>query len=178
VEVPMEPFDFPASDPGPHTLLISAGVKENTKRLYWALSRSTGYAGVTNLLGGRFLSESNAVEPMLAELTKRGLLFFDNGASSRSAAATAAGRVNAPIVTGALVLDAVQSHEAIEAKLAELELQARENGAAVASGIIYPVTIQQVALWAATLERRGFVLAPISAVVSRPEAASEPATEQ
>ncbi len=173
VEVPMEPFDFPASDPGPHTLLTSAGGKENTKRLYWALSRATGYVGVTNLLGGRFLSEDNAVEPMLGELTKRGLLFFDNGASARSVTAEAAESLKAPLVTGTLVLDAVQNHEAIESRLVELELQARETGLGIASGIIYPITIQQVSEWAATLERRGFVLMPISAVVARQQATTE-----
>jgi polysaccharide deacetylase 2 family uncharacterized protein YibQ len=178
VEVPMEPFDFPASDPGPHTLLTSAGEKENIKRLYWALSRVTGYVGVTNLLGGRFLSEDKTVAPMLAELTKRGLLFFDNGANSHSVAVTVAVRVNAPAVTGTLVLDAVQDHMAIEARLAELELQARESGAAIASGILYPITIQQVAEWAATLERRGFVLAPISAMVARHDVTAEPPPAQ
>ena len=177
VEVPMEPFDFPASDPGPHTLLTSAGEKENAKRLYWALSRATGYVGVTNLLGGRFLSEDKSIEPMLSELNKRGLLFFDNGASARSIAAAAAERLDAPHVTGALLLDAVQNHAAIEVKLADLELQARENGVGVASGILYPITIQQVSEWAATLEARGFVLAPVTAVLARHQVTAEPAPQ-
>src|SRR5215469_16204715 len=53
LEVPMEPFDFPESDPGPHTLRAGQEEDSNIQRLDWALSRFTGYAGVTNLLGQR-----------------------------------------------------------------------------------------------------------------------------
>lgn len=167
VEVPMEPFDFPATDPGPHTLTAAVSVDENTKRLSWSLSRFTGYVGVTNLLGGRFLGEAGALNPVLAVLGKRGLLFFDNGTNSHSLAAETASRVNTPAVTGAMVLDAVQSRGAIAAKLTELELRARANGTAVASGFLYPITIEVVAEWASTLEKRGLVLAPISAASQR-----------
>lgn len=176
IEVPMEPFDYPASDPGPKTLLIAAGEKDNAKRLFWILSRCTGYVGATNLLGGRFLSNANAIEPVLGELAKRGLMFFDNSASGLSAAAAAAQRVNVPLAAGAVVLDAEQRHESIGARLAELETRARENGAATASGIVYPVTIQAVTQWAAGVENRGFVLAPISAVIAQREAATEETT--
>src|SRR2546423_796166 len=48
LELPMEPFDFPDSDPGPHVLLAAASIEENAKRLDWALSRATGYVGVMN----------------------------------------------------------------------------------------------------------------------------------
>ena len=58
LEVPMEPFDFPDSDPGPHTLRSGVAEDANTERLVWALTRFTGYTGVTNLLGGRLLSDS------------------------------------------------------------------------------------------------------------------------
>ena len=176
IEVPMEPLDYPANDPGPNTLLGRSGKNENTKRLYWALSRATGYVGITNLLGGRFLGDANAVEPVLAETAKRGLLFFDNG--SHSATSAAAERTATPIVAGSLIIDAMQSRESIEAKLAELELRARETGTAVGSGILYPITIQKIAEWAKTLERRGFVLAPITAVIAPPETSPAPATAQ
>ena len=57
LELPMEPYDFPDSDPGPHTLRAGVGEESNTQRLTWSLTRFTGYAGVTNLLGGRFLGD-------------------------------------------------------------------------------------------------------------------------
>ena len=48
IELPMEPFDYPNNDPGPHTLLADASETENMRRLHWLLSRASGYFGVTN----------------------------------------------------------------------------------------------------------------------------------
>ena len=51
-----------------------------------ALSRTTNYTGVMNYMGARFSSDPAAMQTMLAELGKRGLLYFDDGTSTRSAA--------------------------------------------------------------------------------------------
>jgi len=166
IEVPMEPFDFPDSDPGPHALLVAASAEENGKRLDWALSRATGYTGVMNLLGGRFMGEKSAIEPVLDHVARRGLLFFDNGANSSSIAITAARHVKAPIAIGTLTLDGVQTQDAIDAKLAELETAARQDGFAIGVGSAYPITIARAAEWALSAEARGFQLAPVSALTT------------
>src|SRR5262249_28052576 len=134
VEVPMEPFDFPESDPGPHALLVAASAEENLNRLQWSISRVTGFVGVTNLLGGRFLGEQNAIEPVLHETARRGLLFFDDGANASSLALTGARHVKAPIATGTFALDAIQTRDAVDKKLLELEAEARRNGSAIGVG--------------------------------------------
>jgi polysaccharide deacetylase 2 family uncharacterized protein YibQ len=170
LQVPMEPVDFPDSDPGPHPLLVGATVEENLRRLNWALSRVTGYVGIANLLGGRFLAEAGAIEPVLAETAKRGLLFFDDGASSRSAVAASARRVNATIAKGSVILDAVQTRAAIDTKLLQLEGQARKEGFAIGVGSLYPVTLTRLADWAANASARGFVLVPITALAAQPQA--------
>ena len=59
LEIPMESYDFPDSDPGPHTLRAAAGEESNTERLVWSMTRFTGYAGITNLQGGRFLADAD-----------------------------------------------------------------------------------------------------------------------
>ncbi|MBU6445480.1 MAG: divergent polysaccharide deacetylase family protein, partial [Alphaproteobacteria bacterium] len=41
LEVPMEPYDFPDSDPGPHTLRPTLDENGNLDRLRWALTRFT-----------------------------------------------------------------------------------------------------------------------------------------
>ena len=168
LEVPMEPFDFPDSDPGPHALLAAASPEENGKRLDWTLSRATGYVGVMNLLGGRLMGEEMAIEPVLAHVAKRGLLFFDNGASSSSVAITAARHVQAPLATGTLTLDGVQTEAAIDAKLAELENAARQDGLAIGVASAYPVTIARLTEWTARAQARGFQLLPLSALAAQP----------
>ena len=168
LELPMEPFDFPDSDPGPHALLAAASSEENVKRLDWSLSRATGYVGVMNLLGGRFMGEERAIEPILEAVSKRGLLFFDNGASSSSVAITAARHVKAPIATGTMTLDSVQTQAAIDAKLADLETAARQDGFAIGVASAYPVTIARIGEWATNAGARGFHLVPVSALAAPP----------
>lgn len=164
LEVPMEPFDFPESDPGPHALMTAASSEENLKRLSWSLSRFTGYVGVTNLLGARFMSEQAGFEPVLSEIARRGLIFVDTGASQRSLAKTTARQTRASLATGTLLLDETQSRQAIDTKLGELESEARRSGFAIGVGSAFPATIARVAAWAESLDQRGLVLVPISSL--------------
>ena len=166
LQVPMEPYDFPDSDPGEHTLRTSVGEEANTKRLSWALSRFTGYVGVTNMLGGRFLSESGPLEPMLTFLMRRGLMFYDNGAASHSVAPQVADRLGVPFVQATATIDSIQAPMEIDHRLGDLENEARTKGKAAGTGFLYPVTVERVTLWARSLPGRGFVLVPISAIVS------------
>lgn len=165
LEVPMEPFDFPDSDPGPHTLRSGVGEDANTERLVWALTRFTGYTGVTNLLGGRFLSDPDSLEPVLTYLSRRGLLFYDNGAATRSAAPDVAARAGVPFAQSNATIDSIQTAMEIDRELSELENKARASGSASGAGFIYPVTIERVQQWSQGLPGRGFVLVPASAIV-------------
>jgi uncharacterized protein len=166
LEVPMEPYDFPDSDPGQYTLRTGVGEDLNTRKLTWSLSRFTGYVGVTNLLGGRFLSEAGAVEPMFTALTRRGLLFFDNGSATRSVAPEVAARVGIPFRQASLTIDSIQAAMEIDHRLSDLESEARSKGSAVGAGFLYPVTVDRVNQWSRSLAGRGLVLAPISSIVA------------
>jgi polysaccharide deacetylase 2 family uncharacterized protein YibQ len=165
LEVPMEPYDFPDSDPGPHTLRTGTGEDSNIDRLTWSLTRVTGYAGVTNLLGGRFMADQTSLEPVMTFLARRGLMFFDSGSATRSAAPDVAQRINAPFVQSATNVDAIQTGMEIDQRLSELEQRARLNGSASGSAFLYPITIERLAAWAQGLPGRGFVLVPASAIV-------------
>jgi uncharacterized protein len=168
LEIPMEPFDFPESDPGPHTLRAGQEEEANIQRMTWAMTRFTGYAGVTNLLGQRFLSDSQALSPALTYLNRRGLYFFDNGAASQSVVPMVAGQVGIPAAQSGPPLDTIQTALEIDRRLSELETQARANGSAVGAAFLYPVSIARIAAWAHGLEARGFVLVPVSAIVAPP----------
>jgi polysaccharide deacetylase 2 family uncharacterized protein YibQ len=168
LQIPMEPLDFPESDLGPQTLRSGQDEESNIQHLSWAMSRFTGYAGVTNLLGQRFLTNSEALSPVLTYLNRRGLYFFDNGAASQSVAPMVAGQVGIPAAQSGPALDNVQNPSEIDRRLSELETQARANGTAVGSAFLYPATVARIAAWARGLEARGFVLVPVSAIVSQP----------
>ena len=87
LQVAMEPFDYPDNDPGPQTLLTSLSAEQNIDRLHWFMSRFQGYVGVANFMGTRFTATEQALSPVLREVAKRGLIYFDDGSSPRSLAA-------------------------------------------------------------------------------------------
>jgi polysaccharide deacetylase 2 family uncharacterized protein YibQ len=166
LEVPMEPYDFPDSDPGPHTLRAAASEDTNIDRLSWSLSRVTGYVGITNLLGSRFITDADALEPVMTFLSRRGLMFFDNGSSSRSVAPDVAKRVGEPFAQAATTIDVIQTGMEIDQRLSELETRARLNGWAAGAGFLYPVTLDRLSVWAKGLSDRGLALVPASAIVT------------
>ncbi len=178
MEVSMEPFDFPDSDPGPHALLVAASAEENLKRLKWAMGRATGYVGLANILGGRFMGEQDAIDPILAETAKRGLIFFDTGATLNSVVITGARHGGATVATGTLALDTIQTQAAIDTRLAELESQAHQDGFAIGVASLYPISIARLAEWAANANAFGFQLVPVSALAKRPSSASEVAISE
>lgn len=165
LELPMEPFDYPANDPGPFTLLTNNDAAQNAQRLEWLLAQFNGYVGVTNYLGAKFTASPEALLPVLRELDERGLLMLDDGTSNRSQVASLSRRMNVPYGTAARTIDLRVSRAAIDDALLDLENVTRRNGAAIGMGYAYPVTIDRIVLWANTLQQKGFVLAPVSANV-------------
>ncbi len=108
LQVGMEPFDYPDNDPGPQTLLTSFTPDQNIDRLHWFLSRFQGYVGVASLMGARFTATDQAFTPVLREVGKRGLIWFDDGRSPRSVAGQVSGAANVSFVKADAVLDAVR----------------------------------------------------------------------
>jgi polysaccharide deacetylase 2 family uncharacterized protein YibQ len=166
LDLPMEPVNFPANDPGPHTLLTSLTADQNRERLHWLLGRVTGYVGVVNRMGSRFTTSATHVRPVLKELEKRGLLFVDSRSSLRSVAAQMAREVGLPRAINNRFIDGEASRDAIDSRLHEIERIAKASGYAVGIGAPFPVTIDRLVRWAKTLESKKLVLAPISALVN------------
>jgi len=164
LQAPMEPFDYPDNDPGPQTLLTSLTAEQNIDRMQWLMSRFQGYVGIANFMGARFTASESALGPILRETGKRGLIFVDDGTSSRSLAGQIAGANNIPFAKADVVIDNVPTAAEIDRALGRLEAQARERGIAFGVLTALPLAITRVADWTKKAEARGFVLVPITAV--------------
>ncbi len=165
VQVPLEPFDYPQNDPGPHTLLTNLKTSENINRLHWLMTRLTNYVGVVSYMGARFTASGKALAPVLEEIANRGLLYLDDGGSTRSVASGIADASRTPFARADLVIDAIPTAEEIDLRLLQLESIARSKGIAVATASALPISIERITSWANALERRGLVLVPISVTV-------------
>jgi polysaccharide deacetylase 2 family uncharacterized protein YibQ len=163
LQLPLEPFGYPATNPGPKTLMADAKGNANLDALAWHMGRFAGYFGISNYMGARFLSDSQALRPVLAELKKRGLIFLEDGTVSRSMAGEVGRIVGLPVKTAAKAIDADPTADAIDQALTALEAEARENGFAIGTGTGLEVTIDAVEQWSRSLAEKGILLVPVSA---------------
>ena len=163
LQLPLEPYGYPASNPGPKTLMAAGDVNVNLDALAWHMGRFAGYTGITNYMGAKFLSEAKALRPVLAEMKKRGLVFLDDGTAGQSMAAQVGKIVGLPVKSGAKVIDADPAPQSIEQALADLEAEARANGFAVGTGTGLDATIDAVDEWSRSLAEKGILLVPVSA---------------
>ena len=169
LQAPMEPFDYPDNDPGPHTLTVRATAQENIGHLHWAMGRFTGYVGVVNFMGGKLTANEATLAPILREIGSRGLVFLDDGSSSRSLAGQVGAGAGTPTARADLVVDGVPRPDAIGRQLERLEQLARQRGFAIGSASALPVTVDRIAHWAQTLEARGVLLVPVSSAFDQGE---------
>jgi polysaccharide deacetylase 2 family uncharacterized protein YibQ len=163
LQLPLEPYGYPASNPGPKTLMAAGDVNANLDALAWHMGRFAGYTGITNYMGAKFLSEAKALRPVLAEMKKRGLVFLDDGTAGQSMAAQVGRIVGLPVKSGAKVIDADPAPQSIEQALADLEAEARASGFAVGTGTGLDATIDAVDEWSRSLAEKGILLVPVSA---------------
>jgi polysaccharide deacetylase 2 family uncharacterized protein YibQ len=165
LEVPLEPFDFPQNDPGPHTLLTGEPPRANLEKLFWLMARFGGYFGIINNMGARFTASAGDFGPVMEELGARGVGYIDDGSSNRSVSAQLASANKVPYARASMLIDANPARSSILSALASLEAEAVEHGSAIGIVSALPISIQAVSEWSAELDGKGIALVPASALM-------------
>ena len=165
--LPLEPAGYPMSDPGERGLLTGNPPAENADRLAWTLARIRGQVGAVGALGPmrgeRFAAVPELLNGLQDALRVRGLLYLDPRPGV-PAPARSFGRGTD------ILVDEPATRGEIERRLADLERLARERGSALGLATDpSPVLVDRVVAWAAGLEERGLVLAPVTVLVRRGE---------
>jgi uncharacterized protein len=166
LQIPMEPYDYPDNDPGPQTLLTTLAPEQNMDRLYWHLSRFQGYAGIANFMGARFVATDTAMAPIVREIAKRGLGYFDDG-SARSVAPSLMAAQAVPFAKADVAIDAVPTAADIDRALAKLEGLAKERGIAIGVAAALPISIERISAWTKTLDSHGLLLVPLTTAMMK-----------
>lgn len=169
LQVPLEPFDYPDNDPGRLTLVSKDSAADNIKRLHESMARMTNYTGIMNYLGGRFLADPAALEPVMQEISNRGLLFLDDGSSAQSLSATFAKAFGGPHAFADVMLDQEVSKAAVLKKLDELERIALRKGSAIGVASAFDESIDAVTEWSRQAQDRGIEIVGVSVLAGVPE---------
>ncbi len=169
VHIPMQPQGS-GVNPGPNALTTDLTPAEIKHRLDQALSAFDGYVGVNNHMGSRFTTDRARMDVVMTELKARGLLFLDSRTVQRSVGVSVAAAHDVPNAGRHVFLDNEISAGEVTHQLAETERIARQGGLAIAIGHPHDVTIAALKACVPTLQRKGFVQVPVSAVVAVLEA--------
>ncbi len=164
VHVPMEPISRQI-DMGPNGLDTALPPEEVLRRLRWDLDRFDGYVGINNHMGSRFTGDAKALTPVIEELKSRGLLFIDSRTVGNSAGTGLARSIGVPFAARDVFLDDEQTADGVAARLRDVEAVARRRGTAIAIGHPHEATLLALERWLPGLEKKGFVLVPVSDVV-------------
>lgn len=166
LELPFQTTDYPDTDPGPYSMLLSRTQAENMKNLHWALSRFQGYAGVVAPIGEVITSNPDAYTPIAKELSSRGLMMMvGHLAGPPIENEDGSIRKLGYDITSTYAdvwVDEELTEMSIQARLATLEQIAQRNGYAVGVAQAYPLSINEIKRWQQTLGERGIMIAPVS----------------
>ena len=165
LQIPFEPFGYPGTNPGPDTLLVAGPAKLNLERLHRSMAKITNYTGIMNYLGGRFMADEKALEPVMADIGKRGLLFLDDGSSAQSKSTPIAKAQSVAAGFADLQLDDQVNEAAILRKLDDLERIARRNGSAIGVASAFDESVAAIAKWSVEASGRGIEIVGVSALV-------------
>jgi hypothetical protein len=166
IDLPLEPVNYPASDPGYFALLTGNSTDENLQRLAQVVDSSSAIVGLTAFMGSRFSTSEPAMAPIVKTLADRGLLYLDNGQVANTVAKDLAPGYGLAFLTTDRILDGSSADRlTIDARLAQLERLALTRGKAIGLARPFPVTIERLRVWSKTLESRGIQLVPITRMV-------------
>jgi uncharacterized protein len=164
LQMPLEPIGYPANDPGRGTLLTEQSTAKNLHQLHEAMASISNYTGIMNYMGARFLSDANALEPVMRDITDRGLLFLDDGSSAQSLSGKFAKAMNMPYSVADLQVDDQLQKEAILKRLDELERIAKRNGSAIGVASAFDESVTTIAEWVREAKSRGIEIVGVSAL--------------
>lgn len=152
---------FPFRDPGAKGLLPDASLKHNRERLYWALGRTAGYAGIAAYTDSAMSAGAPMFKTLSAEMFRRGLGYIEINPGRDSFLAPAAVAEQAPNAQAAFSLDA---SGAAFPDTSHIEKHLRDHGGALVIVRATPGNVRFLGPWLERMQARGFNLVPASAL--------------
>lgn len=117
------------------------GAAEVRQKTAAALDSLPGVVGINNHRGSLATADAKLMEPVMAELKERGLLFVDSRTSSRSVAYQTAVAAGVPSVQNRGFLDNTADKNAIAARFREIVKNAQRRGSLVVICHFRPSTV-------------------------------------
>lgn len=164
LDLPMQTDRYPAVDPGPYGIRADLSPEDNAARLRTALTKMRGYVGLVGTARDVIAEDKGKIVPLIQAIAGHGLLFVSGHNQPPEGMFRIARTASVPVLMTDIVADERMSDTLIKNQLARAEDRARTHGYALVLGHAYPLTIDLLAEWVKTLDKKGFALVPVSAL--------------
>jgi uncharacterized protein len=142
LHLPMEPLDYPRTNPGPGALLLSMSSTEILNIIDNDFNEFHFVLGANNHMGSRFTENREKMAIVLEYLKKRNLFFLDSLTTAQSMVPSLAEDLGVKYLQRNIFLDNEIAEGPIRQQLEKLVRLAQARGFAVGSGHPYPLLIQ------------------------------------
>ncbi|MBI1274879.1 hypothetical protein GC177_02775 [bacterium] len=181
IDLPMEPDDYPITDPGPRALLTAQDEATAKARIEWLGARSNMAIGFTTPVSEKFMDHRESVSRLYKNLQGGHALLVRSEPGMTEAMRVAGNAYHYNALQADIVLDETITREAIENQLNAAIQQAKSAGRAVVVARPYPLTVKELEGLGKRLEKEGVLLAPVSAAnqvtLAQPASAEVPPAE-
>ncbi len=166
LHLPMEPYGYPAINPGDGALLLKMSDDEIVATTNKCLSSLNPFiSGVNNHMGSAFTENQNKMQTVLIEIKKKNLFFLDSLTSPHSKAYQTACSLHIPALRRDIFLDVKQTKEFINGQLKKLISIARKRGSAIAIGHPYNITLKVLRKRLPEINRKQVQIVPVSELI-------------
>ena len=158
LHLPMQPKDYPATDPGPGAILAGMDDARIVSVLDRDLAALPGLAGVSHHMGSLASEEPEIMRPVMRRLAALGLYYIDSGTSGQSVCPAVAAQAGVRCLSTDLFLDGDSKPDStsMARRLQEACELARTNGDVLMIGHARPATLAFLRVAADSLGRWGF----------------------
>jgi hypothetical protein len=171
LDLPLEPKDYPYTDPGPYALLTGLDEAANKERLNEVLKRGVDFKGVVAGPEERFTESQRSSDWLFSALKTKQLTFAFLARPSNHQFMQQAEKSGASVIGVDKVIDEKLTTEAIDEALEDVESLAKQSGFAVAMARPYPISVLRIDAWLKTLADKGIAVVPLSQL--KPVAAAQ-----
>ncbi|AIL65168.1 Divergent polysaccharide deacetylase [Rickettsiales bacterium Ac37b] len=163
--LPLEPINYPNDDAGNYALLRSMNAQEILQKLEFLVSRVENILGFYTMPKEQFTSSEEKVLSLLAFIKSKELLFVSNKGNINIQKVKES--LDLTSVSVDLILDEDLSPEGINKQLYILEEILKSQGKAVIIGRAYPLTLEMLYKWIATLHNKNIILVDINEFITK-----------
>lgn len=165
LHLPMEPQDYPKTQPGEGALLHEMDEEKLLRQLSKDIQAIPYVKGVSNHMGSRLTEDPEKMRIILSELKRRKLFFLDSRTTPHTVGLQTAKSLGLGALERNVFLDHSQNEDDVKKQLEQLIQTSLSTGKAIGIGHPHPSTISALKEMMPKMQEKGIDIVPLSALI-------------